>query len=131
MVEIIKFSATGRRKCSIARVNIVPGSGTIRVNHRPFENYFTRETDRITILEPLRQTNSVNRFDIDVSVSGGGSTGQAGAMRLGLSRALILSDGAVKPSLKKADLLTRDPRMKERKKPGQKGARRKFQWVKR
>ncbi|PIQ77155.1 30S ribosomal protein S9 [Candidatus Peregrinibacteria bacterium CG11_big_fil_rev_8_21_14_0_20_46_8] len=131
MVEIIKFSATGRRKCSIARVNIVPGSGKILVNRRSFENYFTRETDRITILEPLRQTNSVNRFDINVSVSGGGSTGQAGAMRLGLSRALILSDGAVKPSLKKADLLTRDPRMKERKKPGQKGARRKFQWVKR
>lgn len=131
MVEIIKYGATGRRKSSIARVNITPGKGAIKVNKRDFEDYFPRETDRITILEPMRLTNTLGKFDIDVRVIGGGSTGQAGAFRLGLSRALILCDPEYKPTLKKADFLSRDPRMKERQKPGQKGARKKFQWVKR
>ena len=131
MVEVVKYSATGRRKTSVARVNLSPGTGSIEVNHRKFEQYFSRETDRINILEPLKLTNTLGKFDIFVKVTGGGSTGQAGAFRLGLSRALIILDPGNKPLLKKADFLRRDPRMKERKKPGQKGARRKFQWVKR
>ena len=131
MVEVVKYGATGRRKSSVAHVNLIPGTGVVRINKRPFEKYFFRETDRINILEPLRLTNTLGKFDIEAKVTGGGSTGQAGALRLGLSRALILLDAASKPVLKKADLLRRDPRMKERKKPGQKGARKKFQWVKR
>ena len=131
MVELVKYGATGRRKSSIARVTLSPGTGTISVNKRPFEQYFTRETDRTIILEPLVLTNMVGKFNIDVKVAGGGSTGQSGAFRLGLSRALIQCDPQLKPILGKSRLLTRDPRMKERKKPGQKGARRKFQWVKR
>jgi small subunit ribosomal protein S9 len=112
-------------------VNLTPGSGKIQVNKRGFEAYFPRETDRITILEPLKLTNTEGKFDISVTVSGGGSTGQAGAFRLGLSRALVLCNPENKPTLKKSDFLTRDSRMKERQKPGQKGARKKFQWVKR
>ncbi|MEW5894508.1 MAG: 30S ribosomal protein S9 [Candidatus Omnitrophota bacterium] len=131
MVEMVQYGATGRRKCSIARVALIPGTGTIRVNKRPFENYFPRETDRILILEPLKMTNTLNKFDIEVKVTGGGSSGQAGACRMGLSRALVQFDADTKPVLKKALMLRRDSRMKERKKPGQKGARRKFQWVKR
>lgn len=131
MVEVVKYGATGRRKSSIARVNITPGNGAITVNKRGFEDYFPRETDRITITEPLRVTNTEGKFDINVKVTGGGSTGQAGAFRLGLSRALALCDAENKPTLKKASFLRRDPRMKERQKPGQKGARKKFQWVKR
>lgn len=131
MVEAIKYGATGRRKSSVARVNLVPGTGKIQVNKRPFEQYFTRETDRIVITEPLKMTNTLNKFDIFVKVSGGGSTGQAGAFRLGLSRALAACADENKSVLKKANCLSRDPRMKERKKPGQKGARKKFQWVKR
>ena len=131
MVEIVKYSATGRRKSSVARIQLTHGNGAIKVNKRSFENYFPRETDRITILEPLRITNTLGKFDISAKISGGGSTGQAGAFRLGLSRALSLCDPDNKPTLKKSDFLSRDPRMKERKKPGQKGARKKFQWVKR
>ncbi len=131
MVEIIKYGATGRRKSSVARVSLMPGTGQIEVNARPFEQYFSRETDRIFILEPLRLTNMTNKFDIIVKASGGGLTGQAGAFRLGLARALSLCDDAHKSVLKKANCLSRDPRMKERKKPGQKGARKRFQWVKR
>lgn len=131
MVEVVKYGATGRRKSSVARVNLIPGNGTITVNKRVFENYFTRETDRICILEPLKLTNTLGKFDVKVTVTGGGSTGQAGAFRLGLSRALVLCDEANKDVLKKASMLTRDARMKERQKPGQKGARKKFQWVKR
>lgn len=131
MVEIVKYEATGRRKCSIARVSLTPGTGKITVNDRPFEQYFPRETDRINILNPFKMTNIENKFDIDASVNGGGMTGQAGAFRLGLSRALVQFDEAAKPSLRKGDCLSRDSRMKERKKPGQKGARKRFQWVKR
>ncbi len=131
MVEVVKYGATGRRKSSIARVNIVPGTGTIRVNKRTFENYFCRETDRIMILEAFKVTNTLGKFDVEASITGGGSSGQAGAFRLGLSRALTLSDPENKGILRKSEFLTRDSRMKERKKPGQKGARKKFQWVKR
>ena len=131
MVEMVKYGATGRRKCSIARVNLIPGTGKIIVNKRDFENYFPRETDRITIIEPLRLTNVLNKFDLVATVNGGGLSGQAGAVRLGIARALIKFDQETRGLLKKNKFLTRDPRMKERKKPGQKGARRKFQWVKR
>ena len=131
MVEVIKYGATGRRKSSIARVNISPGTGNIRVNKRSFKNFFTRETDQISIVEPLKLTNTYGKFDIEVKVVGGGSTGQAGAFRLGLTRALALCDPENRTVLKKAGLFTRDSRMKERQKPGQKGARKKFQWVKR
>ncbi|MCD4779350.1 MAG: 30S ribosomal protein S9 [Candidatus Omnitrophica bacterium] len=131
MVEMVKYGATGRRKCSVARVNLIPGAGRIRVNKRDFESYFKRETDRISILQPLKLTNTFGKFDVDVKIIGGGMTGQAGAFRLGLSRALSLCDPENKTILKKANLLSRDPRMKERQKPGQKGARKRFQWVKR
>lgn len=131
MVEAVKFSATGRRKASVARVNITPGTGTIRVNKRDLKDYFPRETDQLLILEPLKLTNLVGKLNINAKVSGGGLTGQAGAFRLGLSRALAKSEEDNKSVLKKALLLRRDPRMKERQKPGQKGARKKFQWVKR
>ena len=131
MVEMVKYGATGRRKSSVARVNLMPGSGQIQVNERTFENYFIRETDRINIMEPLRMTNTLGKFDVIAKITGGGLTGQAGAFRLGISRALTLLDPGNRPILKKADFLRRDSRMKERKKPGQKGARKKFQWVKR
>ena len=131
MVEIVKYSATGRRKSAVAQVRLSPGSGKIIVNKRAFDKYFDRETDRITILEPLVLTNTQGKFDISVNVEGGGLTGQAGAFRLGLARALTQFDMEFKSVLKKSKLMTRDSRMKERKKPGQKGARKKFQWVKR
>ncbi len=131
MVEVVKYSATGRRKTAVARVGLTPGSGKILVNTQPIEQYFTRETDRSIALEPLKLTHMESKFDILAKVNGGGLTGQAGAIRLGLARALSACDPENKPALKKADCLRRDPRMKERKKPGQKGARKKFQWVKR
>ncbi len=131
MVEMIKYGATGRRKTSVARVSLVPGTGKVTVNSRPIENYFIRETDRTLILTPLRLTNAEAKFDVAAKIVGGGSTGQAGAFQLGLARALSLCDAEYKNILNKAKLLSRDSRMKERKKPGQKGARKKFQWVKR
>lgn len=131
MVEVVKYGATGRRKTSVARVQLIPGTGQIQVNKRPFERYFPRETDRLTILGPLKVTNTLGKFNVNVKVAGGGISGQAGAFRLGLARALSLCDPETKTALKKSDFLSRDPRMKERKKPGQKGARKKFQWVKR
>ena len=131
MVEIVKYAATGRRKSAVARISIVPGNGAVVVNERAFEHYFPREIDRRIILEPLSITNNKNKFDISAKLTGGGPTGQAGAFQLALARALSLCDADSKTSLKKANLLRRDPRMKERKKPGQKGARKKFKWVKR
>jgi len=131
MVEVVKYAATGRRKCAVARVSIMPGTGNIKINKRSFEGYFVTETDRITVLAPLEATNNLNKFDITAKVSGGGIAGQADAIKLGLSRALSLCDGDTKGVLKKAKFLTRDARIKERMKPGQKGARKKFQWVKR
>ncbi len=131
MVELVKYGATGRRKSSVARVELIPGQGKIQVNKKDFVEYFQRETDRLTIIEPLKLTNTLKKFDVLAKIVGGGTTGQAGAFRLGLSRALVKFDQENKGVLKKADCLRRDPRMKERKKPGQKGARKKFQWVKR
>jgi small subunit ribosomal protein S9 len=131
MEEKKKIIITGRRKESVARVRIVEGKGDITVNKRPFEKYFIRETDRIIIKQPLEATNTLNRFDIFVNVRGGGLTGQAGAFRQGLSRALAAVDPDLKDILRKGGFLTRDPRMKERKKYGRKGARKRFQWTKR
>ncbi|HOY09069.1 MAG TPA: 30S ribosomal protein S9 [Candidatus Omnitrophota bacterium] len=131
MVELVKYGATGRRKSSVARVELSPGQGNIQVNNKEFDTYFQRETDRLLVIEPLKLTNTLKKFDIAVKIVGGGTSGQAGAFRLGLSRALVKFDQENKSVLKKADCLRRDPRMKERKKPGQKGARKKFQWVKR
>ena len=122
MVEVVKYAGTGRRKSSVDRVVLTPGAGKIMVNKREFLNYFPRETDRILIMNPLKLVNLENKFDINVRVTGGGSTGQAGAFRLGLSRAIISCDLLTRGILKKAGCLTRDSRMKERKKPGQKGA---------
>lgn len=131
MVEVVKYGATGRRKSSVARVTLMPGTGIVSINRREFKEYFPRETDRIMIQVPLKLTSTETKFDVDVKVAGGGSTGQAGAIKLGISRALLVCDLANRGVLKKAGCLTRDPREKERKKPGQKGARKKFQWVKR
>ena len=126
-----RFYATGRRKTSVARVWIRPGAGRIVVNRRGFEDYFPRETLRMIIAQPLEVTSTVGQFDIFVNVGGGGPTGQAGAVRHGLSRALSRFDEKFRGPLKKAGLLTRDPRMRERKKYGQPGARQKFQYSKR
>jgi len=126
-----KFYGTGRRKTSIARVWIRPGSGRISVNARAFEDYFPRETLRMIIAQPLQVTNTVGQFDVIATVVGGGPSGQAGAVRHGIARALARFDEKFRLPLKKAGLLTRDPRMRERKKYGQPGARQKFQYSKR
>jgi len=126
-----RFYATGRRKTSVARVWIRPGAGRIIVNRRAFEDYFPRETLRMIIAQPLEVTSTVGQFDVFATVRGGGPTGQAGAVRHGLARALARFDEKFRVPLKKAGLLTRDPRMRERKKYGQPGARQKFQYSKR
>jgi len=126
-----RFYATGRRKTSVARVWIRPGAGRIVVNRRAFEDYFPRETLRMIIAQPLEVTNTGGQFDVFVTVRGGGPSGQAGAVRHGLARALSRFDEKFRLPLKKAGLLTRDPRMRERKKYGQPGARQKFQYSKR
>jgi small subunit ribosomal protein S9 len=125
------YYGTGRRKTSVARVWLRPGSGAIRVNQRPFEDYFPRETLRMIICQPLQLTNTLGQFDATINVGGGGPTGQAGAVRHGIARALLEFDLALRQALKRAGLLTRDPRMKERKKYGQPGARKRFQFSKR
>jgi small subunit ribosomal protein S9 len=126
-----RFYGTGRRKTSVARVWLRPGSGRIIVNRRAFEDYFPRETLRMIIAQPLQVTNTTGQFDVLSTVGGGGPTGQAGAVRHGLARALVQFDENLRQVLKKAGLLTRDPRMRERKKYGQPGARQKFQYSKR
>lgn len=131
MGELTKYIALGRRKESTARVRMEAGSGKILVNGRPFEKYFLRETDRIIVLQPLALTESAGKFNIAAKLTGGGLTGQAGALRLGISRALLIADENFKEIFRKNGYLTRDPRMKERKKYGQKGARKRFQWTKR
>ncbi len=128
---ITRYQAVGRRKESIARVWISPGEGKILVNKRPYEKYFLRETDRIIVIQPLVATNTAAKYNVSARLSGGGLTGQAGALRLGISRALATADPQAKELLRKTGFLTRDPRMKERKKYGQKGARKRFQWTKR
>ena len=131
MAAATQFYGTGRRKTSVARVWLRPGPGRILVNRRLFEDYFPRETLRMIIAQPLQLTNTVGQFDATISVGGGGPTGQAGAVRHGIARALLEFDLNLRPTLKRAGLLTRDPRMRERKKYGQPGARSKFQYSKR
>ena len=131
MAVVDRFYGTGRRKTSVARVWVRPGSGRIVVNRRAFEDYFPRETLRMIIAQPLEVTSTAGQLDIVVTVTGGGPTGQAGAVRHGISRALARLDEKLRQPLKKAGLLTRDPRMRERKKYGQPGARQKFQYSKR
>ncbi|HTZ11814.1 MAG TPA: 30S ribosomal protein S9 [Candidatus Margulisiibacteriota bacterium] len=131
MEEKAKYTATGRRKESVARVRLLPGAGKITANGRPYEKYFLRETDRIIVTQPLQLASCIAKYDIFANLSGGGLTGQAGAMRHGISRALAEAEPQAKEMLRKQGFLTRDPRMKERKKYGQKGARRRFQWTKR
>jgi len=122
---------TGRRREAIARVRLKAGTGTILVNNRSFEDYFPREALRLAVRAPLLLTHQLGKLDVSCTVNGGGTTGQAGAIKLGIARALLQLDPAYRPSLRAGGLLTRDPRMKERKKYGQKGARKKFQWTKR
>jgi small subunit ribosomal protein S9 len=126
-----QYYGTGRRKTSVARVYLRPGKGEIKVNKREFEDYFPNEALRMIIRQPLTLTESVENFDILVNVCGGGISGQAGAVRHGITRALLEFNGDLRPTLKKAGLVTRDPRKKERKKYGQKGARARFQFSKR
>ncbi len=126
-----KFYGTGRRKKSIARVYIVPGTGNITINKRDINDYFGLETLKVVVRQPLTATETVDKFDVIVTVRGGGFTGQAGAIRHGLSRALLQVDADYRPILKKEGYLTRDPRMKERKKYGLKAARRAPQFSKR
>ena len=127
----IQYYGTRRRKTSTARVYLRPGSGRITVNKREFDAYFPNEALRMIIRQPLNLTETVERFDILVTVDGGGTAGQAGAVRHGITRALMEFNADLRPSLKKAGLVTRDPRQKERKKYGQKGARKRFQFSKR
>jgi small subunit ribosomal protein S9 len=131
MTEIIKYIAVGRRKESVARVQLLAGKGSILVNKLPYEKYFVRETDRIIIRQPLRIADNLTKYDVIANIKGGGLSGQAGALRHGISRALVLAEPGCKDLLRKNGFLTRDPRMKERKKYGQKGARKRFQWTKR
>lgn len=127
----VKYYGTGRRKSSIARVYLVPGTGKIIINKREMDNYFGLETLKLIVRQPLVLTETADKFDVLVNVHGGGFTGQAGAIRHGISRALLQADGDYRPALKKAGFLTRDPRMKERKKYGLKAARRAPQFSKR
>ena len=127
----IQYYGTGRRKTSTARVYLRPGSGKITVNKRDFNAYFPNEALQMIIRQPLRLTETVEQFDILVNVDGGGTAGQAGAVRHGITRALMEFNQDLRPALKKAGLVTRDPRQKERKKYGQKGARARFQFSKR
>ena len=126
-----KYYGTGRRKKSIARVYLVPGTGKIIINRREIDDYFGLETLKVVVRQPLVATGTLDKFDILVTVRGGGFTGQAGAIRHGISRALLEADTEFRPVLKAAGYLTRDPRMKERKKYGLKGARRAPQFSKR
>ena len=125
------FYGTGRRKTSVARVRLYPGTGAITINGRSIDDYFGLETLKLIVNQPFGVTNTTGKYDIVCTVRGGGISGQAGAIRHGIARAMVVADEANKPALKKAGLLTRDPRMKERKKYGLKGARRAPQFSKR
>jgi len=129
--KIPEYLGTGRRKTAIARVRLASGNGKITVNGRQFENYFTLETQRVTATLPLAVTGTAEKFDARINVSGGGPNGQAGAVRHGIARALLQFDANLRGALKAEGLLTRDSRMKERKKYGQPGARKRFQFSKR
>jgi len=131
MVEGIRYYDTGKRKSAIARVWLMPGSGNITVNRRSFEEYFPLETHKTLVQEPLRLTHTLGQYDVLITVRGGGISGQAAAIRHGISKSLLQTDGALRPTLKHAGFLTRDSRIKERKKYGQKKARKRFQFSKR
>ncbi len=126
-----EFIATGRRKTSVARIRMTPGSGKIEVNGRSFEDYFPTAPLQNMVLQPLQTAKVVNNYDLSINATGGGATGQAGAARLAIARALLQTDGELRAALKSEGLLRRDPRMKERKKSGQPGARKRFQFSKR
>ncbi len=126
-----EFCATGRRKTSVARVQMLQGNGKWHINGRCVNDYFTSEAMRQYIQQPMKLTNTVDKYDLRVKVTGGGVSGQAGAVRHGIARALVMSDAALREVLKSSGCLTRDARMKERKKPGQPGARKRFQFSKR
>ena len=127
----VQYQAVGRRKKAIARVRLIPGDGKILINGRDIDNYFGLETLKMTVRQPLALTSLEGRYDVLVNVCGGGLSGQAGAIRHGISRALVKADPELRPAVKKAGFLTRDPRMKERKKYGLKAARRAPQFSKR
>jgi len=127
----IQYYGTGRRKCSVARVYLRPGSGTIHINEKPFGHYFVSEALRMIVQQPLQLTESSGKFNIYANIQGGGHTGQAWAMRLGISRALCEFNQELRSRLKQGGFLTRDARIKERKKYGQPGARKRFQYSKR
>jgi small subunit ribosomal protein S9 len=131
MAQEDSYYATGKRKTAIARTWLRPGSGEIRINNRDFEEYFPIETIRNELVQPLKLTNNLGSYDIRATVTGGGLSGQAGAIRHGITRALILADPDLRTPLKKAGFVKRDPREKERKKYGQRGARARFQFSKR
>jgi len=131
MQETNTYRATGRRKEATARVRLTAGKGDFTVNRKPLDKYFTKETERLIVKQPLQVTNTMDKFDVIANLTGGGFCGQAGALRLGISRALVAIDPTYRDALKQNGFLTRDPRMKERKKYGQKGARKRFQWTKR
>jgi len=125
------YAGTGRRKCAVARVTLKPGNGMILINRRPYEEYFPRDAWKHQVRQPLEATSLMGRYDVSVNVAGGGLSGQAGAVRHGIARALLEVNATLRPKLKSDGLLTRDPRAKERKKYGQKGARARFQFSKR
>ena len=126
-----EYIALGRRKEAVARVRLRSGSGKIKVNKREFGEFFPRETHRIIVLQPIKTAGVDNKFDVIATIDGGGMSGQAGALRHGIARALLKTDDNLRPTLKKAGFLTRDPRAKERKKYGRKRARKRFQFSKR
>ena len=131
MAQTQEFIATGRRKTAVARIRMTPGSGKIEVNGKSFEEYFPTTALQNTVLQPLQVAKGATTYDLSVNAKGGGTSGQAGAVRLAIARALTQSDEALRTVLKQEGLLTRDPRMKERKKSGQPGARKRFQFSKR
>jgi small subunit ribosomal protein S9 len=131
MAQTQEFIATGRRKTSVARIRMTTGSGKIEINGRNFEDYFPTAPLQNTVLQPLQTAKAVNSYDLLINATGGGATGQAGAARLAIARALLQVDGDLRGTLKAEGLLRRDPRMKERKKSGQPGARKRFQFSKR
>ena len=131
MAETQQFIATGRRKTAVARIRMTPGNGKIDINGKSFEDYFPTVPLQNTVLQPLQVVKLTNAYDISINTTGGGATGQAGAARLAISRALLQVDTNLRGTLKAEGLLSRDPRMKERKKSGQPGARKRFQFSKR
>ena len=130
-MPVVQYYGTGKRKSSTARVYLIPGTGQMNVNKRDLSKFFCNETQRTVIRYPLTITDNVSKFDVRATVMGGGVSGQAGAIRLGIARALLEFNAELRPRLKRAGLLTRDSRIKERKKYGQKGARKRFQFSKR